>query len=138
MLALPALGLGDLLVVVPALRALARAFPGHRRILAAPAWLEPIARLIPGVDALAPTPGVDGPIESCPAPVDLAVNLHGRGPQSQRLLDPLGRGSGSATGRPAGTDPSGSIPERPARSTSADAGPGCSARTGSRPIRTTS
>ena len=89
LLALRALGLGDLLVVVPALRALARAFPGHRRILAAPAWLEPIARLIPGVDALAPTPGVDGPIESCPAPVDLAVNLHGRGPQSHRLLDSL-------------------------------------------------
>lgn len=89
LLALRALGLGDLLVTVPALRALARAFPRHRRILAAPAWLEPVARLIPGLDVLAPTRGVTGPIESCPAAVDVAVNLHGRGPESHRLLDSL-------------------------------------------------
>ena len=40
-----ALGLGDLLTAVPALRALARAFPEHRRVLAAPAALAPLAAL---------------------------------------------------------------------------------------------
>jgi ADP-heptose:LPS heptosyltransferase len=86
---LRALGLGDLLVVVPAIRALARSYPGHRRILAAPAWLQPVARLIPDLDALKPTSGPNGPIEGWSGPVDLAVNLHGRGPESHRLLDSL-------------------------------------------------
>ena len=42
---LRALGLGDLLTVVPALRALAGAFPEHPLLLACPAALAPLARL---------------------------------------------------------------------------------------------
>jgi hypothetical protein len=39
------LGLGDFLTGIPALRALARAFPGHRRVLVAPAVLAPLLAL---------------------------------------------------------------------------------------------
>ena len=49
---LRALGLGDLLTAVPALRALACAYPRHRRILAAPAWLAPLALHTGAVDVV--------------------------------------------------------------------------------------
>lgn len=90
---LRALGLGDLLTAIPALRALADAFPDHRRVLAAPATLAPLARLVGAVE-----PGARGPIDEVvdTAPLtpldrsleraDVAINLHGRGPQSHRLL----------------------------------------------------
>jgi ADP-heptose:LPS heptosyltransferase len=68
---------------LPALRALAEAFPFHRRVLAAPAWLEPVAMLSGAIDEVLRTQPL-GPID-CPHP-DVAVNLHGRGPQSHRRL----------------------------------------------------
>lgn len=89
MLVLRALKLGDLLVAVPALTALRRGFPGHRIVLATTGWLAPIVDLIPAVDELLPTPGLSRPIARPPGTVDLAVNLHGRGPESGELLEAL-------------------------------------------------
>jgi ADP-heptose:LPS heptosyltransferase len=89
LLALRALKLGDLLVAVPAIHALRRAHPEHRLILAMPAWLEPIIDLVPGVDALLPTAGLDRPLEVEPGRIDVAVNLHGNGGESRGLLEAI-------------------------------------------------
>jgi ADP-heptose:LPS heptosyltransferase len=82
---LRALGLGDLLTGVPALRALRRACPGHEVVLAAPRVLQPLVGLAGVADRLLDASGLTQLQWSGPPP-DLAVNLHGRGPQSHRLL----------------------------------------------------
>jgi ADP-heptose:LPS heptosyltransferase len=86
LVALRALGLGDLLTAVPAWRALERAFRGYHRYIAAPRALRPLVELLGAshlaVQALEPLPDLS---------ITVAVNLHGRGPQSDKIL--LERGS---------------------------------------------
>jgi ADP-heptose:LPS heptosyltransferase len=94
LLVLRALRLGDLLVAVPALRALGRHWPDHRLVLATPSALAPVAERIGCVDTvwsvrdLGPSDG--GLPDTTFGRPDIAVNMHGSGPQSNRLLDSLG------------------------------------------------
>jgi ADP-heptose:LPS heptosyltransferase len=90
-LVLRALGIGDLATAVPALRGLRAAHPDARVTLAAPAWLAPVAALTGAVDELVPVAGLATPPRHVPPPM-VAVNLHGRGPQSHRLLTELNPG----------------------------------------------
>lgn len=86
LLVLRALKLGDLLVAVPALHALRRAYPGHRLRYAAQGWLADALNLVGGFELL-PTHGLDVPLAVEPGSVDVAVNLHGSGPESQARID---------------------------------------------------
>jgi ADP-heptose:LPS heptosyltransferase len=84
-LVLRALGLGDLLTAVPALRALRAAYPRDELALACPRWLHELVQLW----ELADTPVDVGPLQPIPRPFrrpGVAVNLHGRGPESTQLL----------------------------------------------------
>ncbi len=87
---LRALGVGDFLTAVPALRGLAGAFVDHERLLIAPRALEPLAELLGGaVDALLDADGraaVPARLPDRARGADVAVNLHGRGPQSHAAL----------------------------------------------------
>src|SRR3954453_13006610 len=101
LLILRALGIGDVLTAVPAIRALAERFPDHHRLLAAPERLRPLIAMIgfrdgehePGyppptlraVDEVLAQGGLRRWAAQPPAG-SLAINLHGRGPQSHRLL----------------------------------------------------
>ncbi|YCK81937.1 glycosyltransferase family 9 protein [Arthrobacter sp. D3-18] len=88
LLALRALKLGDLLVAVPALRGLRRAFPEHRILYAAPAWIAEALELVGGIHHL-PTPGLDDPLTIPRGAVDIAVNLHGNGAESRLRIEEL-------------------------------------------------
>jgi ADP-heptose:LPS heptosyltransferase len=90
LLVLRALGIGDFATTVPALRALRRGFPRHELVLATPAALSPLVAATGVVDRVfATAPHVRAPITDLgwtgPTP-DIAVNLHGKGPESHRAL----------------------------------------------------
>jgi ADP-heptose:LPS heptosyltransferase len=84
-LVLRALGLGDFLTGLPALALLRSALPEQEIVLAVPRQFKPLARLAGTVDRTIHghelTPLVDAPRHA-----DLAVDLHGNGPASRRLL----------------------------------------------------
>lgn len=89
-LVLRALGLGDLLASVPGLRGLRRAWPQSRLVLAAPAALGGWLRSLGVVDDVVEVHGLDDTagLARAGAP-EVAVNLHGRGPASHRLVERL-------------------------------------------------
>jgi hypothetical protein len=87
-LALRALGLGDFLTGLPALSLLKQALPNHSVVLAAPAVFAPLVPFVAAVDHLLPT-GELMPLDRGYAGVDVAVDLHGKGPESRRLLAEL-------------------------------------------------
>lgn len=89
-LVLRALGLGDALTAVPALRGVRRAWPDRRLMLAGErrigGWLRDLGlvdEVLPSADLNPldwPPPGLSG------GAGHIAVNLHGSGPQSHRIL----------------------------------------------------
>jgi len=82
---LRALGVRDFLTAVPAFHALAEAFAYHRRILAAPAEVAPLAQLCGGIDGVVPINRLGRLPPDLHRP-DIAVNLDGRAPASHRIL----------------------------------------------------
>jgi ADP-heptose:LPS heptosyltransferase len=105
-LVLRALGIGDLATAVPALRGLRRAARDQQVWLAAPAGLVPLVDLVGGVDRLVPVAGLE-PVRWPVPEGQVAVNLHGRGPQSHRLLARAEPGRMLAFACPAAGQPTG-------------------------------
>ncbi|MER6349882.1 glycosyltransferase family 9 protein [Streptomyces sp. NPDC001595] len=92
-LVLRALGLGDLLTAIPALKALRRGLPGHELVLAAPERLAGAVAATGLVDRLLPAEAAGRAVPAelaWPGPgPDVAVDLHGNGPPSHLPLQRL-------------------------------------------------
>lgn len=102
--------LGDLVAATPALGALRRGYPEAEISLVGLPWAASLApHLAPCVDRFVPypgAPGLDGGGDEAElarfvgemrsARFDLAVNLHGRGPESTRLVHSFGAGRTAA------------------------------------------
>ncbi len=95
--------LGDLVAATGALRALRRGYPGAEITLVSLPWAAALAPHLPHVDRLLPYPGAPGldgggegeDLDEFLARMraerfDLAVNMHGRGPTSTRLVARFG------------------------------------------------
>jgi ADP-heptose:LPS heptosyltransferase len=110
-LVLRALGLGDLLAGVPALRALRRHFAGYDLVLAAPEGLRAAVAATEAVTDLLPATAPGRAVPSLAhwpgRPPEVAVDLHGNGPESHRALAELqperllSFAGAAASGRPA-------------------------------------
>ncbi|MET7647482.1 glycosyltransferase family 9 protein [Streptomyces sp. NPDC005426] len=109
-LVLRALGLGDLLAGVPALRGVRRAFPGHELVLAAPAGLGAAVRATGTVDTHFPTADNGRQVPSLShwpgAPPEIAIDLHGNGTPSHDALAALDPGRLLSYARPEPGHPS--------------------------------
>jgi ADP-heptose:LPS heptosyltransferase len=85
-LILRALNLGDFLTGIPAFRAIRRAYPESRITLAAPRLYEPFLALLDhAIDDIAHSHELAALPQSAYG-ADLGIDLHGKGPESHRLL----------------------------------------------------
>lgn len=80
-----ALGRGDLLTALPALRGLRRGLPGHRHLLATSGWLTDVVAMIEAVDGMVAVDEL-GPLPETVVETDVAVDLHGSGPERHRVV----------------------------------------------------
>jgi Glycosyltransferase family 9 (heptosyltransferase) len=85
---LRALGLGDLITGLPAMRLLRVGLPDHRVLLATPRRWAPIVAVADVADGILDAHEL-APIVGAPFGVDLAVDLHGNGAASRDLLTAL-------------------------------------------------
>jgi ADP-heptose:LPS heptosyltransferase len=83
-LILRALGLGDFLTAIPALRLIRLALPSHSLVLAGPPHLGRLAQDAGLVDDLIEARDLSV-LPATPA-IDVAIDLHGNGPESRQLL----------------------------------------------------
>jgi len=84
-LVLRALGLGDFLTGLPAIRLLRQVLPEHEIVLAAPAGFSTIVALSPDIDTLFPVGELE-PLDGFGRQIDLGIDLHGNGPASRDLI----------------------------------------------------
>jgi ADP-heptose:LPS heptosyltransferase len=85
-LVLRALGLGDLVAGLPALAMLRAARPRHQIVLATPVHFWPLLSLAGSVDRVVQAHELEHIVDP-PKQPDLAIDLHGNGPESRRLLE---------------------------------------------------